>query len=530
MTLPPRAVAEVPATNLAAGKVSEVSATTVGTTTFNRPISRRTALGAGTVAGSMASAVQAAATRQTAAVARGLIGDGKTDDTAGLQAALDHLYALGGGVLSLPTGNFRIEGTVHGRLGVSIKGQGSLASRLIKVGPGHCLIFGTGTRTDDLDVEHVVLERFAIIGQPDSGHMLWCRKATTAFALRDLYVEGGNGTVMLDSCYSLMMENVQVRAAETGDNIAINAISHNVLLIQVASQIAKAGAGIAIAGCYAAVIVGGKLEFNAHDQLRIEGSCRGVNVTGVYIEGIRPIATGYAGIAVRDADSVSISGGFFDATQSLGGDAMATDGTGTYVKATGKTVRLTCSGYGFPSTAPTQRHIEIGATAYGCDVTVPLGANVVNDAPVRNVVRFGAGEQGPLRVGRAVGLTVRHGETTSLAFPTIIDDIRDEWDGVDTYVPKLDGVYTVAGFVQLTKVPLGSEVGVMLEDVDARVPVARVQHGLLSGDPSIEFSFRERLIAGRRYCVGLRYHDGQQRDRALSADGTANRLTIDRMI
>lgn len=458
-----------------------------------------------------------------------LAGDGRTDDTDALQAAINRLHRLGGGVLALPPGDFRIEGTVQGRPGVSIIGQGSLASRLLKVGPGHCLIYGSGVGAEDDDIERVVLERFAIVGQPASGHMLWGRKATTAFALRDLYLEGGNGTMVLDSCYSLMMENIQVRGAETGDNIAVNAISHNVLLLQVASQMAKAGAGISITGCHAAVIIGGKLEFNAHDQLRIGGSSRGVTVTGLYIEGIQPSATGRAGITVLDADAVSISGGFFDATQGLGGGAMGTDGSGTYVKAAGRTIRLTCSGYGFPSTAPTQCHIEIGAAAYGCDITVPLGARTVNAAPARNVIRFSAGEDVSLRVGRASGQLVRHGQATSLDFPIKIDDIRDEWSGNDTFTPKLDGVYSFSGFVQLVGVPPNSHTAVTLDDVEAGAPLARVQRGLPAGDPTVDFMFRERLVANKRYKICLRYHDGGQRDRVMSNDGTANRLTIDRV-
>ncbi|NWM24879.1 hypothetical protein, partial [Escherichia coli] len=91
----------------------------------------------------------------------------------------------------LPRGNFRIEGSLRGKPGVSIVGQGSLASRLLKVGKGDCLVYGTGTGLDDSDVERVSLEKFAIIGEPRSGHLFWGRKAATAFALRDLYVEGG---------------------------------------------------------------------------------------------------------------------------------------------------------------------------------------------------------------------------------------------------------------------------------------------------------------------------------------------------
>lgn len=237
------------------------------------------------------------------------------DVDAAIQTAMEAIKdERGGGLLWMPAGRFNIGSPITGQQGVGISGQGSAATFLYNRGTGDCLVYGTGTGDGDADFERVLIEGLAIIGSPTSGKAIWGRKATTMFCIRDVYIESGNSPVVLDSCYSLMMERVQVRGAETGDNIALNAISHDVTLLQVSSQIAKAGAGIAIAGCFTPRIYGGKAEFNKHDQVRIQ-SGRGVTIRDMYIEGIQPSSTGYAGINVVAADAVIVSGGLFDATQ-----------------------------------------------------------------------------------------------------------------------------------------------------------------------------------------------------------------------
>lgn len=487
-------------------------------------ISRRAALGAMAALPAMTAGAPLAAQVVTPSP---LAGDGVQDDTAALQAAIDRVHALGGGVVALPTGTFKIAGTIIGKAGVSIVGQGSLASRLLKVGRGHCLVWGTGVREADADIERVALEGFAVIGQASSGHLFWGRKATTAFALRDLYFEGGNSPVVLDSCYSLTMQNIQVRAAETGHNITINAVSHNVLLLQVASQVAKAGAGIAMTGCNGPIIIGGKLESNQQDQLVIGNGCRGVCVIGLYIEGIQPTATGRAGIAIDDVDTVAIIGGFFDATQE--GGPMNTNGTGTFIKTRGVTCRLHCADYGFASIAPTQRHLEVGATAYACDVTVPLGASFVNGAPLRNIVRFSAAEETPLQVTHGTAQRVGHGAATVLRFGNRSSDLRSEWGDERSFTPKLNGHYSWVGCVELTAVPTGSRASVILFDAVAGTAIARIDRLLAGGSSGIDFVFREYVTAGRAYQIRLSYDDAAGQDRMTSGQAAANRLSIGRV-
>ena len=57
----------------------------------------------------------------------GAVGDGNTDDTAPIQAAIDYVETLNGGVVELPQGNFKVTNTlqIDGGKGVQLIGQGS---------------------------------------------------------------------------------------------------------------------------------------------------------------------------------------------------------------------------------------------------------------------------------------------------------------------------------------------------------------------------------------------------------------------
>jgi len=54
----------------------------------------------------------------------GAVGDGHTDDTTALQAALDAVQALGGGTVRLPTGTYRISATLEIGSAVHLTGEG----------------------------------------------------------------------------------------------------------------------------------------------------------------------------------------------------------------------------------------------------------------------------------------------------------------------------------------------------------------------------------------------------------------------
>jgi hypothetical protein len=83
----------------------------------------RTPLAAAAVALLLVPAVRGEAKRGLICVLdRGALGDGKVDDTAALQAALDESGSQGGGIVEVPAGNYRIAGTLSIPANVTLRG------------------------------------------------------------------------------------------------------------------------------------------------------------------------------------------------------------------------------------------------------------------------------------------------------------------------------------------------------------------------------------------------------------------------
>ena len=73
----------------------------------------------------------------------GAIGDGRTDDTAPIRAAIAAANTLGGGVVYLPTGSYLVSGTLTFSNGVSLAGSGRWSTNIRYTGTGICLdLFG----------------------------------------------------------------------------------------------------------------------------------------------------------------------------------------------------------------------------------------------------------------------------------------------------------------------------------------------------------------------------------------------------
>lgn len=80
----------------------------------------------------------------------GAIGDGVTDDTAAIQAAIDYLYSAGGGQLDIPKGTYGITDTIFIKNNIRLVGKGRPEIKAISVFSGAMLQFGytTGVVTD----------------------------------------------------------------------------------------------------------------------------------------------------------------------------------------------------------------------------------------------------------------------------------------------------------------------------------------------------------------------------------------------
>ena len=90
--------------------------------------------------------------RESGAFSRNAAGDGETDDTEAIQAAIDHVAEAGGGPVLLPAGTYRIEGIrVAGGVRVVGAGPDKTSLRVFK-GTPYALITLAGGALEDLTV------------------------------------------------------------------------------------------------------------------------------------------------------------------------------------------------------------------------------------------------------------------------------------------------------------------------------------------------------------------------------------------
>jgi hypothetical protein len=128
---------------------------------------------------------------------QGAVGDGVTDDTAAIQAAIDAVASAGGGTVLLPPGVFLVSDTITLASGVTLQGSG---------------VPSTILRGDDLDGPIVGTTVVAYAASP----------TIRAPQVRDLVIDNQDrdtaGGIGLDisGCYDAVVDNVVVQNVETG--------------------------------------------------------------------------------------------------------------------------------------------------------------------------------------------------------------------------------------------------------------------------------------------------------------------------
>lgn len=148
----------------------------------------------------------------------GARGDGTTDDTAALQAALDAAFATDGTLLQIPPGTYRVSRTLHIRFSKPLTRQGGILA------PGARLLSAI---TDGAPVVEVLSEstvRYLLIdglgiegsGSDGAGLKLSCEsfgRYIYNFCLRDLVVQncGGDGCALAGNVFEGQIVNCYFR-------------------------------------------------------------------------------------------------------------------------------------------------------------------------------------------------------------------------------------------------------------------------------------------------------------------------------
>ena len=134
----------------------------------------------------------------------------------------------------------------------------------------------------------------------------------------------------------------------------------------------------------------------------------------------------------------------------------------------------------------------------------------------------------PLQAMQTAPQSIPHNVLTTLAF-TGVANPSSGWRGASSFVPAVTSFYAWSGFIQLVDVAAASEAALTLYDAGQNITIAELHRTIGPGSPTLDFAFRERLLAGRPYQLRLFYKDAARRDRETSGRGATNRMLIERL-
>lgn len=159
-------------------------------------------------------------------------GDGLHDDTAAIQAAIDRIKKLGGGVVHLPVGHYRVSGLTIDSA-VEIRGEGWNTIIDHRNNGEHAItVTGDGTTA----TQGVVLRDFKLIYGGSGGfvHGIYMLNVCNFFELRRLYIGGftGEGVYIKSSENSnegaLYSTIVQCQVEGNNDGVALEGSCNNI--------------------------------------------------------------------------------------------------------------------------------------------------------------------------------------------------------------------------------------------------------------------------------------------------------------
>jgi polygalacturonase len=230
---------------------------------------------------------------------------GVANSTAAIQAAIDSISA---GVVILPIGTYKTVATINMKNGVSLVGAGSYATVIQNITTAPIITVNTGT-----DVRSAQLVGMKLLGGGTNTSGVYAVKWGNQDAMVDVWITNCINGLSIVGCYNFYMNlcrldyNLGHGLVATTDTYSaqINStiITNNSLD---GIQINTPGGGqFLIENC--------DLEANVNHQINIFAG-RGINIINSYFEGIRASASGFYGILVTAADTVQVSGNFFNYT------------------------------------------------------------------------------------------------------------------------------------------------------------------------------------------------------------------------
>jgi len=247
-------------------------------------------------------------------------GDGTNDDTEGIQAAIDAVYAMGGGIVFFPAGTYKVTSTLNLKSGVTLCGAGrevAIIKRTTSAASGGARVIQNASYGGEYD-ENMVIRDLTIQGYYDpagsaqhhcigfwnvrnvrvvncklqdaSGDGILARNAENAvFEYNEIYHCGRNGISPTSGSFTIRRNHISEITGDTGPGSGIDAEPNNVsekLIIRIEDNIITGtigGNGIVLAD----------LHTDTDGTTMISGTISG-----------NKIESGYRGIYLKSSNSI----------------------------------------------------------------------------------------------------------------------------------------------------------------------------------------------------------------------------------
>lgn len=421
---------------------------------------------------------------------------GVANSTAAIQAAIDSISA---GVVILPIGTYKTVATINMKNGVSLVGAGSYATVIQNITTAAIITVNTGT-----DVRSAQLVGIKLLGGGTNTSGVYAVKWGNQDAMVDVWVTNCINGLSIVGCYNFYM-NLCRLDYNLGHGIVATTDTYsaqiNSTIIQNNSldgvQINTPGGGqFLIENC--------DFEANGNHQVNIVAG-RGINIINSYFEGIRASASGFYGILVTAADTVQVSGNFFNYTNPVaqiwlqvqsGSSRVFWDRTNSFSS---------------PYNANVTNVVFDSGSGY-CQATLPPpgSSKFVNNSNTNRVFYDPYTESG-VYVYATSPTTLVNTTWTAVAFAVEQQDPKNEWSTA-TFTAADYGDIEFIGAVGITSLASNAKVEIRLQDTTAPLTYAQITYDNTSAGGNVfPFTFKELLGPAQTMQIQIKITDSTNR-------------------
>jgi len=421
---------------------------------------------------------------------------GTTDSTAAIQAAIDSLTA---GIVNIPVGTYKTVATINMKNGVSLIGFGSYATIIQNITTAPIITVNTGT-----DVRSAQLIGMKLLGGGTNTSGVYAVKWGNQDAMVDCWITNCINGLSIVGCYNFYMNLCRIDYNLGHGVIATTDTYSAQINATIITNNALDGVQINTPGGGQFLIENCDFEANGNHQVNIVDG-RGINIINNYFEGIRASASGFYGILTTAADTVQISGNFWNYTNPVAQIWLQVQSTSSRI------FWDKSNSFSSPYNANVTNVVFDSSAGY-CQATLPPpgSSKFVNDSNTSRVFYDPYTESG-VYVYATSPTTLVNTVWTAVAFAVEQQDLKNEWSTA-TFTAADFGDIQFIGAVGITSLGSTAKVEIRLQDIATATTYAQITYdNTNAGGNVFPFTFKELLGPAQTIQVQIKITDSTNR-------------------